>query len=87
MATYAINVHMYILTLIAPKHVVLKKTLQCPAWCRYLLLVPWLTLMGSVILILLTFAISFIISLADYSALAVCLGYITDHSFSLLKDC
>ena len=32
-------------------------------------------LMGAAILILLTFAISFIISLADYSALAACLGY------------
>jgi hypothetical protein len=30
--------------------------------------------MGSCILILLTFTISFIISLADYSALAACLG-------------
>jgi hypothetical protein len=31
--------------------------------------------MGAAILILLTFVISFIISLADYSALAACLGY------------
>jgi len=43
-------------------------------FCRHLLLLPWLGLMGAAILILLTFAISFVISLADYSALAACLG-------------
>jgi hypothetical protein len=47
---------------------------NCSFAVRHLLIIPWLMLMGSCILILLTFTISFIISLADYSALAACLG-------------